>query len=344
MVEYHDILWDIGYAKTWQEANLFLENLYSERPPLDDFLAWRDLRVMDEIHWYGWFIDYWMEEGLLRDIMTHKITTPYHWGLLMMPTVYSKDEVAYDLIIGNATVTPAYDPHCETGVSGGCHPVQIISAERLVEAETGPAEARKIAMVLKNKPGIAEYVIEEEVWQCLWTELIINKKGLKTFIDRGGVTEREYNFSTEMLAEMLHELDRMITKYSSAEWYWRQTSKDLVDLFQEHRVLVQEEYDEVESGVRSLKQNDFLGPEERKRRKLKQLEEDLSQKLELDVSKGVKNRRQLDLSNLAEESKKDYSDFYALVDKKLLERRRDTIKSQVFSDDLKRREWENKLG
>lgn len=53
MVEYHDILWDIGYAKTWDEATLNLQNLYSAPPPKEDFLAWRDLRVMDEVHWYG---------------------------------------------------------------------------------------------------------------------------------------------------------------------------------------------------------------------------------------------------------------------------------------------------
>ena len=63
MVEYHDILWDIGYAKTFDEAYLRLDHLYAERPPLDDFLEWRDLRVMDEIYWYGWFIDYYMEGG-----------------------------------------------------------------------------------------------------------------------------------------------------------------------------------------------------------------------------------------------------------------------------------------
>ena len=28
MVEYHDILWDIGYAKTWDEATLNLDNLF----------------------------------------------------------------------------------------------------------------------------------------------------------------------------------------------------------------------------------------------------------------------------------------------------------------------------
>lgn len=53
MVEYHDILWDIGYAKTWDDANEYLENLYNERPPIEDFYAWRDDRVMDEAHWYG---------------------------------------------------------------------------------------------------------------------------------------------------------------------------------------------------------------------------------------------------------------------------------------------------
>jgi hypothetical protein len=63
MVEYHDILWDIGYAKTFEEASEKIGNLYSERPPLKDFEAWRDERVLDEIHWYGWFIDYYMEDG-----------------------------------------------------------------------------------------------------------------------------------------------------------------------------------------------------------------------------------------------------------------------------------------
>ena len=66
LVEYHNILWDIDYAETYQEAFSRTENLFLERPPLDDWLTWRDLRVKDEIDWYGWFIDYWMEGGLMR--------------------------------------------------------------------------------------------------------------------------------------------------------------------------------------------------------------------------------------------------------------------------------------
>ncbi len=61
MVEYHDILWDIASAKV---SNLNINDvLYRYRPPIDSFFEWRDLRVMDEIQWYGWFIDYWMEGG-----------------------------------------------------------------------------------------------------------------------------------------------------------------------------------------------------------------------------------------------------------------------------------------
>lgn len=55
MVEYHDILWDIGYAQTFEEAYERIENLYKEEeagvehedPPVEDFLVWRDLRVFD---------------------------------------------------------------------------------------------------------------------------------------------------------------------------------------------------------------------------------------------------------------------------------------------------------
>jgi hypothetical protein len=53
MVEYHDILYDIGYAKTWDVATENMMKLYSVRPPLDAFLEWRDMRVLDEANWYG---------------------------------------------------------------------------------------------------------------------------------------------------------------------------------------------------------------------------------------------------------------------------------------------------
>jgi len=239
MVEYHDILWDIGYAKTWEEAFQLIPNLYAERPPIEDFLAWRDERVFDEIKWYGWFIDYYMEGGLMRDMFTNKITTPKHWYMLMMPTAYTVEELRYDVVVGADTeVEPSYDPKCEL-ISNGCEPVKIISAERLVDESRGPAVGLEIADALDGKMGMN--VISPEARNCIWRELIVNKKGLKTFIDREGFSEDSYSFSSEHLAEMLVELDRLIYKYDNFPWDAKPTAQALVNILKEHRSLISSE-------------------------------------------------------------------------------------------------------
>ena len=275
MVEYHDILWDIGYAKTYTEATERIANLYSERPPLEDFHEWRDEVVIDEISWYGWFIDYWLEEGLMRDMFTHKVTTPEHWYMLMQPTVYTKEEMAYDLIVGDSEVTPSYDPHCVNDVTNGCLPIEIISAERLVKHDTGPTETRKIAQTLHDKRGIKDFVIEEDAWDCIWEELIVNKKGLKTFLDRDGLEERDYNFSEEMLDLMIGQLNRLISKYSAFEWIMIEIVPTLLDLLVEHRDLLLIELNEVKSGLRKLGYHDFLGPKTRRKRREEMQKENL---------------------------------------------------------------------
>jgi hypothetical protein len=204
--------------------------------------------------------------GLFRDIFTHKITTPEHWYMLMQPTRYSRSEVEYDRIVGKDTfVTQAFDPHCLNDVTAGCKPKEIISAERLVETGTGPTEGRKIAQVIENNTGIEDYMIEEDAWGCIWEELIVRKKGLKTFIDREGVGEYDYNFSEEMLDEMLKELHRLIVKYSGSLYSTQSTAVELVELLQEHYDLIATELAEVKSGERKLTKRDFLGPKTRKR-------------------------------------------------------------------------------
>lgn len=143
----------------------------------------------------------------MRDYFTHKITTPEHWkseyyvsgllirhcesislillllvSVLMMPTVYTSGELDYDLVVGADTVVePSYDPHCANGeISGGCRPVLVVSAEVLRDYTDGPGETEKIANLLINNAKMAPYVIENEAWDCVWNELIVNGKGLKT--------------------------------------------------------------------------------------------------------------------------------------------------------------------
>ena len=54
--EYNDILWNIIPEKMPLNGMNDLQ-----QPLMEDYFAWRDLRVMEEVHFYGWFIDYWME-------------------------------------------------------------------------------------------------------------------------------------------------------------------------------------------------------------------------------------------------------------------------------------------
>eukprot|EP00956_Cyclotella_meneghiniana_P001989 scaffold2242_cov57-Cyclotella_meneghiniana.AAC.3 len=272
LVEYHDILWDIGYAKTYEEATLNLEKLYTERPPLDDFLEWRDLRVFDEIYWYGWFIDYWMEGGLMRDIFTHNITTVEHFNMLMLPYNYDREELDYNRVVGPDTIVdPSYDPHCANGdISGGCEPVAVISAEKLLDLSEGPNETAAIASALMLSPKMSPYVIDSDAWRCIWEELIVRGKGAKTVVDRpdSPYTAHDYDFSAEMLQAMRVELDRLIAKYTSSDWNTLATADRLVELLTWHRDLIQEEEDDLNSGRRKLTSKDFLGPREREKMRL----------------------------------------------------------------------------
>jgi len=310
MVEYHDILWDIGYAADWESASLLLDDLYAERPPQEDFLAWRDLRALEEAHWYGWFIDYWMEGGLMRDMFTHKITTPEHWNMIMMPGVYTIAELDYDLVVGpNTIVTPSYDPHCAYDeVTSGCTPVAVISAEKLRDYTEGPAETAKIANVLLKDDRTGQYVIAQEAWDCIWEELIQNGKGLKTVYDRPGFNEMDYNFSVEMLEEMIHELDRLITKYSGAQWNTKDTANRIVALLVEHRTLITTELNEVNTGVRQLTDKDFLGPKERQLRRALKLEENSENEFD------------------AVQEQKDYSGYFNALEKKLTAKKRSKMR------------------
>jgi hypothetical protein len=188
-----------------------------------------------------------------------------------MPTVYTRAELDYDLVVGPDTVvTPSYDPHCESDVSGGCAPVAVLSAEKLRDYTDGPTETTKIANVLMNNAKMSPYVIDSQAWDCIWSELIQKGKGLRTVYDRVDptLTESDYNFSAEMLEEMLTELDRLITKYSSSDWNALETANRIVELLTEHRGLVQTELDDLNSGRRKLSVKDFLGPKEREKRRL----------------------------------------------------------------------------
>mmetsp|Transcript_11454 Transcript_11454/g.16684 ORF Transcript_11454/g.16684 Transcript_11454/m.16684 type:complete len:689 (-) Transcript_11454:183-2249(-) len=240
LVEYHDILWDIGYAQTFEEAYERIANLYKEEeageehtnPPVEDFLVWRDLRVFDEIHWYSWFIDYYMEGGLMRDMFNHELTVEGQWKMSIMPNFFTKHEMRHGRFVDeNEIVQPSYDPMCAT-LSKGCYPVLIIDPEKLVDPQYGPVEARKMAELVNGTEGFEERMIEEEAWGCIWEELVINKKGIKTFRDRVSLDYDSYTYSFELKNEMWHQINRLIEKYEVKD---DQVAIDLVNILKGHR-------------------------------------------------------------------------------------------------------------
>eukprot|EP00551_Chaetoceros_affinis_P006475 CAMPEP_0203662092 /NCGR_PEP_ID=MMETSP0090-20130426/179_1 /ASSEMBLY_ACC=CAM_ASM_001088 /TAXON_ID=426623 /ORGANISM="Chaetoceros affinis, Strain CCMP159" /LENGTH=716 /DNA_ID=CAMNT_0050524837 /DNA_START=368 /DNA_END=2518 /DNA_ORIENTATION=- len=238
LIEYHDILWDIGYAQTFEEAYERIEHLYQEinetgeevHAPVEDFLVWRDLRIFDEIHWYSWFIEYYMESGLQRDMFNHKMTLPTQWKIAILPNFFTKFEMRHGRFVDeNETVTPSYDPMCAT-LTKGCYPVLIVDPEKLVDPILGPAEARKVALVVNGTEGFDDWMIEEEAWECLWKELIIEKKGLPTFLDKE-VDYESYTYSFELRNEMWHEVNRLIEKFEVQN---DTVAVDLVSILKRH--------------------------------------------------------------------------------------------------------------
>lgn len=208
----------------------------------------------------------------MRDIFTHKLTTPQHFHDLLVLPFYTRSELAYENYVTDGTeVLPSYDPHCENGdISGGCEPVAVISADMLLDYTEGPGETTAIATALMNDQKTGQFVIDPEAWDCIWEELIQSKKGPKIMADRPGYQAPDghsYNFSHEMLEAMIEELNRLINKYGGDDWNSYPTAIRLVDILTGHRAVVQKELDELNTGIRRLKGKDYLGPKERARRR-----------------------------------------------------------------------------
>ncbi|KAL7535009.1 hypothetical protein ACHAXR_006209 [Thalassiosira sp. AJA248-18] len=254
--EYHDILADIDYAKTWEEATDKIPNLYLGEVHDELYTSWRDERTMDEIGWYGWLIDYWMEGGILRDYFDHKLTTPEHWALLREPETYTYGELQWDVNnCANDELPPiAYDTVCDPAVTADCKAKVIISAERLMDAATGHEEHHKIGALLNETAGVQDVLIDEVAWDCLYDMLIgDNPNGtapdeVGSFHDyraRGPVTK--HVVSTRHLTKMIAQLTRLIAKYSAydqetgTDWSASPQAQYLVELLSEHKIEIEAE-------------------------------------------------------------------------------------------------------
>lgn len=228
MPSYHQTLVEIDFSTTWAKSYILRDYVYTKRPPIEDWELWREQRFDVEIKKWGWFIDYWMEGGILRDIFTNDFTTEEHFRRLNQPVMYAEAELmAAQAALGN--VSPVIDQHCVDDLKD-CHPASIASFERITDPETGPAEIANFVNTVQNKTGLE--VIEESARACVWEELIINRRGgIHTYPDRDldGPAEEEFVFTLDQMAKIQQELTRVRDKYSARGWEFNPNAQKLVE-------------------------------------------------------------------------------------------------------------------
>mmetsp|Transcript_14667 Transcript_14667/g.20937 ORF Transcript_14667/g.20937 Transcript_14667/m.20937 type:complete len:441 (+) Transcript_14667:153-1475(+) len=225
---YYHLLNEINFAKEWEEAYENMSRTYSHRSVLQKWYDWKAIRFQAEIHWWSWFVDYWMEGGLMRDIFTHELTTPEHWSKLVLgPTVYPEPQLRASQAALPRDLPFTYDPHCIADLPG-CQTMAIASLEKIMDPVTGPDEVAKFSSVLENKIGVE--VISPEARPCVWRELITNRKGVRNMWDRDGhgPPQEAFGFTADQMGLIIQELRRIKDKYSSPEWAANHIATELV--------------------------------------------------------------------------------------------------------------------
>jgi len=211
---------EIKYSQGWETSYANLDRTFTLRPPVSEWIAWRDIRFNTEMHYYRWHLDYWMEQGLLRDAYTHELTNIAHFQKLMDRTLYTEAELlSFQAKLG--VVEADYDAHCgDAGDMEDCRPVAIISYEHIIDQVTGLQEVSKLAAAIQNKVGID--IIPEKNRQCVWDEIVTGRiTGVRDDRDRdsdGGPSLEEYEFTSDQMQMIIDQLKIMYAKYNSGIW------------------------------------------------------------------------------------------------------------------------------
>jgi len=219
---YMFLLHEINYSTNWLDSYTSLDRTFTLRPDVSEWENFKDARFFREIHSWSWHLEFWMENGLYRDLFTHDLTSSKKMDALMNPSIYTEAELIEFENDGNIDdIDATWDAHCNKGRDiTDCRPVAMVSYEKLIDPSTGPVEIGKMAAVIQGKPGID--VVQEDAWQCVWNKVVALKEtGVRLEGDREGADRpgmEEYIYSEEEVMIIIGELNRLRTKYSSPTW------------------------------------------------------------------------------------------------------------------------------
>jgi len=221
---YHTLINEIGYAHSWEVAYEELDNVFTRRAPMSDWINWRDYRLWEEIILWGNYIDFYMSDG-------EKYWSEYDF----------ERNGQFPFYFLNETHRPwPQDYHCQYDIE--CVPKEVISYERLRDPIDGPEELRKVANVLRGKDEID--VIPDDGIDCLWHQTWLHTPSPSND-DRAGPPREAYKFTTPQLISIRDKIVEYKAKYSAAQWAGNSNALAIVENLAEYLTEVQEEIDEV---------------------------------------------------------------------------------------------------
>jgi len=223
---YHTLINEIGYAHSWEVAYEELENVFTRRAPMEDWIRWRDYRINDEIILWGYYIDFYMSDG------------DKYW----MDYDFERNGMLPFRLLNDTDRPWEKDYHCIHDID--CYPKVVISYERLRDANDGPIELTKIASALRGKEGID--VIPEDGIECLWHETWIHTpEPSNDNRDNNGLPREAYTFTIQQLTMIKDKLEEMKIKYSTGSWTNNNNAIALVENFDSYLINVQGELNDL---------------------------------------------------------------------------------------------------
>mmetsp|Transcript_23148 Transcript_23148/g.35061 ORF Transcript_23148/g.35061 Transcript_23148/m.35061 type:complete len:631 (-) Transcript_23148:132-2024(-) len=215
---YHTLLYELEYAHDYVVAYENVFNAFTTRGPMENWLKWRDYRFHDEVNVWGYYIDFWMENG------------PQFWHNLDYERAGQ-----YPFRYNYESERPwPTDSHCLYDITEGCTPKAVVSYERMRDPDLGPEELRRIANVIRYKKGM-DLMVSDEAINCIWLETWDHSpENRNDDRDVGGTLAGEYIFTIEQMEELIAKLSYYKHKYSQGDWELDRQARELVMNFHDY--------------------------------------------------------------------------------------------------------------
>jgi len=208
---YHTMRHEIDYSDGWDKSFSRTDWTYTMRPPIKVWEEWRDVRFDTEIDLWGWFIDFWMQNGLRRN---------------------------------NGSNNSTQDPHCKEDMKD-CRPKTIIQFEKIIDSDESVMiqELEKIGIVLDASLNVP--IIANEARPCVYRGVVGREE--KHFHNSGrnkiGPTIDEKTFTYQQLNIMRSEVIKMKEKYTLPPFENMALAQNLVVILNEYIAELSNEYD-----------------------------------------------------------------------------------------------------